>query len=336
MINVDVFVSGIIMCCNQSIIGLDFGNGYCIEKCEFNELPFKDKIVDGRQKLDIDYYGSRIINNDKVYFMCLKKKDSIAISGPQLNESQIKLTEKDLICDKELTEYMDNEMKYLNEKIYLLRLFKEGNIGFKQVFFNYKFSVLGDFIKSNIDKSTLNMERNVIDNKLFTLSTEEITLCNQWINRYCGNPYKLLKDNIKEFCFAMEQLDIPTGFEQYTTVLEMTLLPANQNGKKQMLANRISVMLGNTEEKVRELHEKIKKFYSFRSESLHEGNGSNITKNELYELQNITRSVLKKCLMKCKIEYDINSNVSWEEVKTKIMHDLVTKVVEYKELGILQ
>ena len=35
-------------------------------------------------------------------------------------------------------------------------------------------------------------------------------------------------------------------------------------------------------------------FYRFRSESLHEGNDSNITDTELHDLENITREVLKK------------------------------------------
>ena len=40
----------------------------------------------------------------------------------------------------------------------------------------------------------------------------------------------MLKNSIEEFSWGLEQIDIPTGFEQYTTTLEMTLLPSNKLG----------------------------------------------------------------------------------------------------------
>lgn len=144
-----------------------------------------------------------------------------------------------------------------------------------------------------------------------------------------------MKDSIDEFSWGLEQIDVPTGFEQYTTALEMTLLPQNQSGKKQMLANRISAMLGNTPVEVQQLHQKVLNFYRFRSESLHEGDGSNITDSELHDLENITREVLKKCLIRCKIEYDSNSDVTWNEIKDMIMNDLIAQVTSLKNAGIL-
>lgn len=33
MINVNVSISGIIMCCDESLCGLNLGRGYTIEKC---------------------------------------------------------------------------------------------------------------------------------------------------------------------------------------------------------------------------------------------------------------------------------------------------------------
>lgn len=45
---------------------------------------------------------------------------------------------------------------------------------------------------------------------------------------------------------GIEQIDVPTGFEQYTTALEMTLLERDVGGKKQKLANRVAVLLGTS------------------------------------------------------------------------------------------
>jgi len=162
-----------------------------------------------------------------------------------------------------------NAMEYLHERINLLRLFKSGNIGFFDVFFHYSFTVM-EFIKNTLDQYSHNQTRNTITSDRFTLNEMEIVACNQRLNDYCNAPYALLKNSIDEFSWGMEQIDVPTGFEQYTTALEMTLLPQNQSGKKQMLANRISAILGNTPTEVQQIHQKILDFYRFRSESLHE------------------------------------------------------------------
>lgn len=334
MIDVNVSISGIIMCCDESLCGLALGRGYTIEKFDLNTLFFKDKITNGRGYLDTDYFGSRIIEDEKVFFICIKKDDVIQIEGPSFNESKRVISDKDCMCEDELAQYMDKEMKFLNERIDLLRLFKSGNIGFRDVFFHYSFTVMG-FIKNTIDHCSHNLTRNAIASERFTLSELEIDLCNKWLNDYCNEPYALLKNSIDEFSWGLEQIDVPTGFEQYTTALEMTLLPQNQPGKKQMLANRISALLGNTPTEVQQIHQKVLDFYRFRSESLHEGNGSNITDLELRELENITREVLKKCLIRCKSEYDSNSSITWDAIKEKIMNELIAQVTSLKNSGVL-
>lgn len=112
------------------------------------------------------------------------------------------------------------------------------------------------FIKNTVDNCSHNQTRNTIESRRFRLSEDEIASCNQWLNDYCNEPYALLKDSIDEFSWGLEQIDIPTGFEQYTTALEMTLLPQNQPGKKQMLANRISAMLGSTPTEIQQIHQR--------------------------------------------------------------------------------
>lgn len=334
MIDVKVSISGIIMCCDESLCRLALGRGYTIEKCDLDTLFYKDKITNGRGNLDTDYFGSRIIEDEKVFFICIKKDDVIQIEGPNFSASKRVISDKDCMCEDELEQYMDTEMEYLNERINLLRLFKPGNIGLLDVFFHYSFTVMG-FIKTTVDHCSHNQTRNTIASDRFTLNEAEVILCNQWLNDYCNMPYDLLKNSIDEFSWGLEQIDIPTGFEQYTTALEMTLLPQNQPGKKQMLANRISVILGNTPEEIQQIHQKVLDFYRFRSESLHEGNGSNISGLELHELENMTREVLKKCLICCKTECSSNPGVTWNTVKNLIINDLISRINIYKNSGIL-
>lgn len=334
MIDVSVSISGIIMCCDESLCGLVLGRGYTIEKCNLDALFFKEKIINGSGLLNTDYFGSRIIENEKIFFMCIKKDDVIQIAGPSFSESKRVITDKDCMCEEELAHYMEEEMKYLNERINLLRLFKVGNIGFRDVFFRYSFKVMG-FIKNTVNHCNRNQLRNTIADRRFTLAEGEVPLCNKWLNDYCNKPYELLKESIEEFVWGLEQIDVPTGFEQYTTALEMLLLPQNKLGKKQMLANRISALLGRTDIEIQKLHQKVLDFYRFRSESLHEGNGSNITESELHELENITRLVLVKFLIRCKTENALNPNITWSEIKTKMMNDIVVQINSLKALGVL-
>ena len=62
MVDVSVTISGIIMCCDESICGLNFGRGYTVEKCNLDTLFFKAKITNGQGNLNTDYFGSRIFD----------------------------------------------------------------------------------------------------------------------------------------------------------------------------------------------------------------------------------------------------------------------------------
>lgn len=335
MIDVNISISGILMCCDESICDLNLNRGYTLEKCFLDTLFFKDKIINFKGQLNTDYFGSRIIEEDQVSFICLKKEDVVQIEGPSFSETPIYLTENSFCgYEDKFDQYMRSEMEYLNEQINLLRLFNSGNVGCLDVFFRYSYDYLG-VLNHTYDTVSHNKSRNTIADDCFTLNEAEIIECKQWLDDYSNAPYALLKNCIDEFSWGFEQIDIPTRFEQYTTVLEMILLQKNQRGKKQKLANRISAMLGNTPREIQELHRKVQDFYKFRSESLHEGDGSNITNSDLLELENITREILKNCLIRCKNEYNLDSCVTWDTIKDLIMSDLIVKVNSLKNSNVL-
>ena len=333
MINVQVSIGGILMYCDDSIAGLNLGNGYSIEKVYFDDLPFKNRIVNGDGNLDSAYMGSRLYDDNGCYFMCVKKDDVYQINGPQFGGTTKLLTAKGLMCDEELSSYMDAESKYLDERINLCRVFKNGNIGFRDIFFENKFQ---PGIMSNTSTQITHIEtRNIADQRVYHLSNNEVIAVNQWLADYSGQVYSLMHQCIEEFSWGLEQLDIPTGFEQFTTTLEMTLLPINQPGKKQMLANRVAAMLGTDATSIQRLHSKMLSFYRYRSESLHEGDGSNITELELRELEDLVRDVLKNILIRCKMDIATNPNISWTQVRDSLMQYLVNKVTNLKQSGAL-
>ena len=70
MIDVTVKITAIIMYCDESILNLELGNGYTIEKCYYDDFPFKSEIENGKNQLCIEYIGSRLHDENGSYFIC--------------------------------------------------------------------------------------------------------------------------------------------------------------------------------------------------------------------------------------------------------------------------
>ncbi len=333
MIDVNVSVFGILMCCDESVIGLDLGRHYSIAKIKYDEIPIKGKISDKNGNISIDYFGSQIVETDGIYFMCIRKDDIFQINGLQISRHAQAFTNNDIMCTDELYAYASLETEYLNKQINLCRLFHTGNIGFRDIHFTYHHNILGinNTLKSNIHNQT----RNVIDNRKWHLCDDELFAANHWLSDYAGAPYSILRDCIEMFSWGLEQTDPSTGFEKYITALEMLMLRNNEKGKKQKLANRTSVMIGSDNAAIDAICQKMDSYYRFRSESLHEGRYRNISDVELKELESITRHVLKKVLIRCKAEINNEPCITWERIKERIINDLISQVVSLRNTGIL-
>lgn len=83
------------------------------------------------------------------------------------------------------------------------------------------------------------------------------------------------------------------------------------------------------------LYNKMKDFYRYRSESLHEGNGQNITVSELKDLEEIVRRVLVKYLGFCKVAIQTAPTVTWDIIKRDKISDLKNSVSTVISSGIL-
>lgn len=314
MADVQVTVDGIVLYCDESVSTLQLGNGYTIQKAYLEDLPFKNKITDGNGKVVISYLGSQRHDESGVFFMCLHKDGIYQVQLPELVPG-VTYTDNDFRCCNQLEAYHNNEMEFLHKIFSLLRVFKKGNIGFKEIFMEHRFSALGGFMNNTQNQTSDNVTRNVTESTIFTLMPEEAIRCNQFLQDYLGQEHTLLKSCIDEFVWGLEQVDLPTGFEQYTTALEMVFLQKNQQGKKEVLSKRVAVLLESDPAKVRVLYYKLKDYYRYRSDSLHEGDGRNISDTELKELEEIVRDVLFKYLGLCKAAILNNPSVTWDAVK---------------------
>ena len=334
MIDVNETISGIVMFCDESLLNVNLGNGYLLKKVRFEDLSFRDKIVDGQGRIANAYFMSRLIEDDVISFICIDKEGIFQINGPTITGNIQCFTDNDMKCEDEIKHHQLGEKEYLSMIVNLFHVFKAGNIGFHDIYTTYRFVVFGvaNYTTSN---NSFNASRNIVDSRKYTLLPEEAQLCNQFLIDYSGAAYTLLANSIKEFSWGLEQLDIATSFEQFTTALEMTLLEHNEQAKKQILANRVSVLIGQDTAEIQLIHRKMLDFYRFRSVSLHEGDDSNITVTDVQELEEIVRRVMKKSLARCKHEYTANQSITWEEIKTAMICDLKTKVGALQAQGVI-
>lgn len=334
MINVNVSINAILMYCDESIANISLGNGYTIEKVYLNDYEYKDKICDASGNLSIDYMGSRLFDEiNQIYFMCIRKQEIFTVASPIIEAGKT-YTNNDLDIEEEIAHYQEKECSFLNNIFNMLRLYRNGNIGAKSIFFNYKYQVMG-FMNYNKNCTSNNTSRNIVDNRFFSIVPNENMDCRQFINRVNSTEFFLMKNIIDEFAWGLEQIDLPTGFEQYTTALEMMLLEHNQRNKKECLSKRIAVLIGGTDVEKTILYDKVKDFYRYRSESLHEGDGRNITTRELFELEDITRKSIVAILNLCNTILITFPHYNWEEIKSSIINDLKTQVTTLITNGIL-
>lgn len=329
MIDVNVSINAAVLYCDETVLGIQFGNGYSFTKTYIDNLPFKDKITDGRGQLTIDYLGSVKSDENGKYLICIKKEDAYQIENPIKGPGTY--TDTDMMCSNQVEVHNQLETDYLYKMFSLLHLFKEGNIGTKEIFLDHVFSL--GIIKNTLNHTSNNVTRNITDDRIFSLLPDEVLSCNQFLIDYQGSEYAMLKNCIDEFVWGLEQIDVATGFEQFTTALEMTLLGHNQQGKKEVLSKRVAVMLESTPTAIDQMYARMKTFYRFRSESLHEGDGQNISKAELFEMEAIVRRILIKCLERIRQELQTNDSVTWPEVKAMIINDLKSRVATENTAG---
>ena len=331
---VKIVIDGIILNCDDSILGLPIGNGYTVQKVYLEEFPYKDLITNGRGDLNIEYINSKRQDENGIYFLCLKKEDTYTINPVEVTLGTA-IDQDGIMRNDQLMIRKDQEASYLLSYFTLLRVFKEGNIAIKNTYFTHTHKTWG-FISNTQRHSMNSYSYNIADSRQYSLSESEIRELTLFITDYSGTPFELLKDCIKEFSFGLSQMDMPTAFEQYTTALEMMLLDSNdRQGKKECLSKRTAILLEHDDADIQTLYAQMKNFYKYRSESLHEGDGSNITLHELHLLETLVRNVFKQFLQLCKIELSNNSNVTWEEIKDRKINQLKTLVQNKIASGVL-
>lgn len=327
-IEVKVTINAIVLFADESVTKIDWGHGYHVLKLESENFPCFDRIIDAQGKISDDYFPSRILEqvngNNVISFYCLQKQDVFFVPSPQMQPGKI-YSNLDLERTSYLDKYKDEEFTYLYKVISLLQIYKDGNIGFKDIFFNFNYSLLGLF--KNSFSATINIkDANTIKRKFYALSEAEVSAWVQFRNDNLNSSFLIMKDIVDVFTFGLKQIDGATAFEKYTTALEMIFLAKNQQCKKEVLSKRIAALLGQNDIEIVTIYKSMKTYYRYRSESLHEGEASNITNLELDSLSDITRRSIRRVFLICNNEIAADNSITWCQVKANLIKALKTQV----------
>lgn len=327
-IEVKVKINAIVLCADESVSKVNWGHGYQMVKTRIEDFPCIDRIKDGHGNISTDYYLSRILEhlNEGIVtsFYCLKKEDVFYVPSPEVCVGKV-YSNVDLERNPYLEEYKDNEFNYLSQIISLLQVYKSGNIGLKEIFFDFSYCLMGFF--NNTFSVTIDIkDANTVKNQRYVLSDEEVVAWEQFKNIHIDTGLQIMKDIVDVFTFGLKQIDGATAFEKYTTALEMIFLGKDQQGKKEVLSKRVAVLLGQNDVEIAAIYGDMKNYYRYRSESLHEGDASNITDVELEALSEITRRSICKLFNICNIKLAINNRTTCSEIKTDLINTLKAQV----------
>ena len=327
-ITVNALVEATLLCVDDSILSVYIPNGYYAEKIPISDSLSGDKLIDSKGKLLREYWTSRIVVNSSgeeiEYLYVLKKKCTFEIPEVELeNNKSFEISSDSFPQASYLEEHKEKEYEKLRRLIIYLRLYKNGYISIRDIFFKYSFSsFIGNFTYL---PSISIADVNSYEQSKFSLNTNEIS---EWPKFYpkCDATFSLLNSLLTKFSDSFNQLDYAKSFKELTTVLEMALLKTNEQAKKEKLAKRVSALIGTDNFEITTIYSNMKRNYVLRSNSTHDGDDVSITKTDLVSFEKYVRRSLKKIIDICLNELSTNANITWSEAKNNIINGLKNQV----------
>ncbi|HBN12217.1 MAG TPA: hypothetical protein DD415_01220 [Clostridiales bacterium] len=319
-------IETLILGCDESILSVDFLNDYKIEGINIDDYRYKRQISDGMGRL-LFHYDKRLNPiRDNVYFRLFKdRKDLITITMEPYK--QYSIPNKDMLV--KMGEIKESEERYIYRVVNLLRIFKHGYVGIKHIFLEQEIEF---GMKYSYNDMILNENRSAVNKDYFALSKDEIVSCNQFVKDNYTVIYDAMENIIDIFNFALDQIGIETEFEKLISALETMLLKKGEQGKKEVLAKRVAVMVGKDDYDISKIYSEMKEFYKYRSESTHEGKYANINNANRKELEELTRAVIKKYFEICQAKLLTCPTIIWDDIKRENIITVKSKVTAKQPL----
>ena len=213
-INVDIFA--ILLGVDRTILNVNIEDGFKIEEIFLDECRYKDKVVMGDNSISNKYVSSQIKNEnedegkDRISFICITKKDILQYPHPSLDKP-FYMDDKNPLFNEKMKIYIDDKYKVIYDFISKTMLFKEGDIGIYEVFFNYKYRFLN--MNNDYSRNMIIPDVNILCENTYTLNKSELEKLNVFLTKH-NQAFQLLNSIIDNFTYSYKLLYNTKAFEQ--------------------------------------------------------------------------------------------------------------------------
>jgi hypothetical protein len=275
---------------NDSILKIEFGDGFHIEEMDMNEFAAiceeEFGLADVWPKLDYDWEcctGDRFLRPDNVYVIKKTRTDY-----PEYTGSSEDLDSKSDFWRIEHA-YQDKLISYLEGQLRKLRLYKEGSIRLSlEIFYRIE--------KSHWEMDSSRESILACENRLFSLTEEEALQANKFLSKdNIESKHKYLKFAVENFEQSYSIAHQELEFLSLMISLEALLNDANSELRFRV-SRGCAVLIGKTPSESKQIFKQVKELYDKRSILVHTGDKSKIKEIDVLNLKEIVRQALKKAL----------------------------------------
>lgn len=330
---------GVILGGTDSLLKLKLQNSFKFEKINLLESKFKDKLIMPNGSVNLLYSFNQLppITKEKINFICITKKATVPCPINAFSIDQIIGRGNREIFNHAMEVYKEEQENYISKLLTILRLYKDGNIEIPSTFYWFEGRYAINQLKFSID--CIHSDCQTVFDNYYTIEESECEELNCIIKDNMF-PIKLLEIPINKFEIGCKELRDEIAFKELITTNEVLFIGHNskdkcENGKKEKLSNRMSVWIATNDQELQLIHDEIMSFYKYRSSDTHEANSLNITPENTKKLREYTRRALKKYFKRTIDEQSMNINITFNEIKYKIVSEIISVVSHYKLTGLL-
>ena len=273
---------GLLTKTDSSILGVKLEHGFKIEKIGGRELI---DLISKLKKIPEFIAEQRIVrraylnlDEDKAYII------SNLFDGIEVTETG-EINKKNF---KVITGYGIKYRKYLEEKLTLMRLFKEGHL-----FMQEEYYFFDDDKKFAIFWTRKGMGENIIRGTTYSLEKSELQDLQTFIHSiklpFIEPSLRIAHQNF-EMAYSIYHKHL--SFLALMMSMESLFNPPGQGELTYRISRNTAVLIGKDKDDSRNIWIKMKKLYSKRCEILHQGKSSAVTKDDIKDLRDyVIRSI---------------------------------------------
>lgn len=274
MADVPVHFVGFLANVDHSLVGMSMGNGFMLEhRSKKDVAPFLRQID--------KHYGLQTGFGFLTWsYGCVVRTDLAQFEGTPQGGVAIRPT------------VLDEAHRFVRDKCRLLRLFKEGNIVLAYSFL-YHLADAGREVKP----FGFIREYPILDNTPFVLTAAETSDAESFLQT-TSLPFhnEALQLAFESFDKSYETDDIGSAFLSLMIAMEILLHPGNRDELKYRICRNAGVLLGQDPSRGEAVFGDMKSLYDRRSASVHSGDRSSVTRQDVLKLRQYVREMIKEAM----------------------------------------